>query len=784
MTISITQLSKYQFNQTGVPLAGGKLFTYAAGTTTKVPTYTDSTGGTPNSNPIILDSNGQCDLWVTAGTLYKFTLSPATDTDPPTNPFWVEDNQSSPGSSGSYTGPITGAPLTMNTGRVLGRTTVGVGAIEELTVGAGLSLAAGVLSASSSTTVPKYAAFTATTGQTLFTPLLFPYTLGIHELNVFQNGVHLAATDFSETSTSSFTLAVGATAGDIVEALVFPGQAIPGTIWRDGAGVPFNSLGINGDYYLNDTTGDVYLKTTGTYSIVANIHGTNGVTPVITGTSITSTLIATGSNVFATQSGISWNTGDWVIIASAANTSNYMSGNITAYSGTSLTVNVVAIGGSGTYADWNISLSGVKGADGAGTVSSVSVTTANGVSGTVATPTTTPAITLTLGAITPSAIQVSGLTASQAVVTDASKNLASLGYSTTSTASNLVERDANANIFINNSFARSSVIVSAGGTTVLTVASSRNNALTGTLAQTFQLPDATTLPLGPLFTFNNNSSSALTITNAGTSTLYTVPAGGVVQCGPTDISTVNGAWDFRPSAPQTVTWGSGVTGLVFNTALTTSPAISAGISSASNPSFVPQRGSLTTGYGGDSTHLYGSISGSAAFTATASTFAVAGTLASNSTGVINVTAAKTLAVSNTLTLAGTDSTTITFQGTDTYVGRATTDTLTNKNVKPRLLSAASYTTDTGTSLNCDNLDLFIVTAQAGALKFNNPTGTPYDGQCLWLAVTGTAARALTWDTQYEASTVALPTTTVTTARLDIGFMWRADTSKWHCVGVV
>src|SRR4030067_220350 len=67
---------------------------------------------------------------------------------------------------------------------------------------------------------------------------------------------------------------------------------------------------------------------------------------------------------------------------------------------------------------------------GTGTVTSVSIVTANGVSGSVATATTTPAITLTLGAITPSAVQVSGLTASEIVGTDASKNLVSLAVAT------------------------------------------------------------------------------------------------------------------------------------------------------------------------------------------------------------------------------------------------------------------------------------------------------------------------------------------------------------------
>lgn len=66
----------------------------------------------------------------------------------------------------------------------------------------------------------------------------------------------------------------------------------------------------------------------------------------------------------------------------------------------------------------------------AGTVTSVSVATLNGVSGAVATATTTPVITLTLGEITPSAVQVSGLTASQITATDASKNLVSLAVDT------------------------------------------------------------------------------------------------------------------------------------------------------------------------------------------------------------------------------------------------------------------------------------------------------------------------------------------------------------------
>ena len=92
VSVYIAPLMKMQFNQGGVPLAGGKLFTYAANTTTKQATYTDATGTVPNTNPIILDSNGQCDCWLVSGEVYKFVLSPPWDSDPPQAPYWTEND--------------------------------------------------------------------------------------------------------------------------------------------------------------------------------------------------------------------------------------------------------------------------------------------------------------------------------------------------------------------------------------------------------------------------------------------------------------------------------------------------------------------------------------------------------------------------------------------------------------------------------------------------------------------------------------------------------------------
>lgn len=79
-------------DNSGAPLSGGLLFAYAAGTLTKLDTYTDSTGGTTNTDPITLNSRGECNCWMQAGLAYKFILSPPGDTDPPTNPIWTVDN--------------------------------------------------------------------------------------------------------------------------------------------------------------------------------------------------------------------------------------------------------------------------------------------------------------------------------------------------------------------------------------------------------------------------------------------------------------------------------------------------------------------------------------------------------------------------------------------------------------------------------------------------------------------------------------------------------------------
>lgn len=87
MTISLSPTPKFQFfDASGNPLSGGKLYTYAAGTTTPLATYSSNSLSTPNTNPIILDSRGEASVWLSDAN-YKFVLQTSADVT-----IWSVDN--------------------------------------------------------------------------------------------------------------------------------------------------------------------------------------------------------------------------------------------------------------------------------------------------------------------------------------------------------------------------------------------------------------------------------------------------------------------------------------------------------------------------------------------------------------------------------------------------------------------------------------------------------------------------------------------------------------------
>jgi hypothetical protein len=116
------------------------------------------------------------------------------------------------------------------------------------------------------------------------------------------------------------------------------------------------------------------------------------------------------------------------------------------------------------------------------------------------------------------------------------------------------------------------------------------------------------------------------------------------------------------------------------------------------------------------------------------------------------------------------------------VSSATFNTLTNKRITYRTGGAASYTTSV--TIASDSVDMFVITAQAGALLFNAPSGTPTQGQMLLIRIkdNGTA-RALTWNAIWRSGTdVTLPSTTVLSKTLYMEFLYNTTDSKWDIVG--
>ena len=96
----------------------------------------------------------------------------------------------------------------------------------------------------------------------------------------------------------------------------------------------------------------------------------------------------------------------------------------------------------------------------------------------------------------------------------------------------------------------------------------------------------------------------------------------------------------------------------------------------------------------------------------------------------------------------------------------------------------AFTSNSATySINSDVYNYVEITGQTAAITGFTMTGNPQRGARLIIRITGTGSVGITWGSQFESSTVTLPTTTSGTAMLSIGFLWNVATSKWTCVAV-
>jgi hypothetical protein len=131
------------FDANGDPLVGGRVYTYAAGTTTPLATYTTSGGTTPNANPVILDARGEADIWYSPGVSYKVALKDADDAT-----IWTVDNIAIAGSmatqnanSVNITGGTIGSGVTFN-GNTTGTASNVTGTVAVANGGTGATTAA------------------------------------------------------------------------------------------------------------------------------------------------------------------------------------------------------------------------------------------------------------------------------------------------------------------------------------------------------------------------------------------------------------------------------------------------------------------------------------------------------------------------------------------------------------------------------------------------------------------------------------------------------------------
>ena len=118
MSALMPQAKQQYFSNAGAPLVGGKVYTYAAGTTTPLATYTDASGSTPNTNPVILDARGEASIFFGAAS-YKIVLKDASDAT-----IWTQDNL-----AGDAAGAALAALAASGGSALVGHLPAGTGAV-------------------------------------------------------------------------------------------------------------------------------------------------------------------------------------------------------------------------------------------------------------------------------------------------------------------------------------------------------------------------------------------------------------------------------------------------------------------------------------------------------------------------------------------------------------------------------------------------------------------------------------------------------------------------------
>jgi hypothetical protein len=113
------------------------------------------------------------------------------------------------------------------------------------------------------------------------------------------------------------------------------------------------------------------------------------------------------------------------------------------------------------------------------------------------------------------------------------------------------------NLFVNNLIERITSVASSSTPISITASSIPNYVITGSANQVFNMANATTLPKGATFTFNNNGSTGVdSIRNSSGTLIVSVPNGGYATLILNDSTTAVGSWDYHFGAPSSVQWST------------------------------------------------------------------------------------------------------------------------------------------------------------------------------------------------------------------------------------
>jgi len=378
---SLVQFRHRFWNNDGTPADGGKVYTYVAGTTTPVSTFTTSTGNVANTNPIILDSKGEANIWVTG--YIKVNVLQSDDTQVT---GWPVDNVNAPNvfiwaDKGNFDASVNTYPTGGGSG-VAGAILTGDLWIIDV------AATAGPLNGVAVGTAVR--ALVNTPAQTVSNWSILEVGVAYQTVaaNVAADAVATAA-DRVQTGLDVISTAadVVSTAADVVQTGL---DAVATAADRVQTGLDVIATAADAAQTALDviaTAADVV--STGTDAATATAQAGNAATSAgnaatsesnaaaseavalaaataLTGTSTTNLTPSLAEKIVTTQAGKSFDAGTYVEMVSDSDPTVTMYGPVTSYVGTTLTFTPTVIGTASAKADWTIAgRVGARGATGA-----------------------------------------------------------------------------------------------------------------------------------------------------------------------------------------------------------------------------------------------------------------------------------------------------------------------------------------------------------------------------------------------------------------------------------